>query len=232
MESGPGHDPPPVAARWQTAGSGAHYAGGRFRTRRARERDPRLVARLLSRVQLDDPLSATVLDVPCGTGRLRSAATDALRRRGDAPAWAGADVSESMLREVDGRGGALVCASAGELPFATDAFDVVVCCRLLHHLIDAEERRAVLAELVRVARSHVVASYWDAATYQAWRRRTKGPLRRRGRAETRRAVEWRVLREEIEAQGARVVGRAHSLRFVSQQAFFLADVRAPAERAT
>ena len=167
---------------------------------------------------------ASVLDVPCGTGRLREGAMAAVGTGDELPSWTGVDVSHEMLTQVDAEGAALIRASADALPFPAGSFDLVLCCRLLHHLPEASQRRAVLAELARVGRRYVIASYWDASSYQGWRRRTKGVLRRKGRAETRRAVEWDVLRGEIEECGMRVVGRTHSLRFVSQQAFFLAEV--------
>ena len=74
-----------------------------------------------------------------------------------------------------------------------------------------------------MSRGYVIASYWDAATYGAWRRRTRSPLRRRKRPDVRRAVALQQLQAELEDAGARLVGRAHSFRFVSQQTFFLAE---------
>lgn len=228
----------PVADRWRRAGDGAHYAGERFSSRRARERDPRLVTRLLDALPPGAAPIRSVLDVPCGGGRLKPA----LLRLGGAspPRWTGVDASEEMLAAVPRQGavgedlqgdlqrdlqGETVRADAAALPFPDDSFDLVVCCRLLHHLPEAAARRAVLAELVRVSRDLIVASYWDAASFQAWRRRTRGPLRRRRGPETRRAVPWAELREELGGAGASPVRRAHSLRFVSQQAFFLARKR-------
>ena len=84
-----------VDARWQQDGDGEHYATGRWRTRRARERDPRLVERLLASLGPRAP-HETVLDVPCGTGRLRAG----LEARG--LRWIGADISPSMLDETGG----------------------------------------------------------------------------------------------------------------------------------
>ena len=216
--------PTPVENRWQRPGEGAHYAAGRFRSKRARERDPRLVARLIRSLAGQGGSVASILDVPCGTGRLRGGTMTAVGTGGVLPNWTGVDVSHEMLTQVNAEGAALVRASADALPFPDRSFDLVLCCRLLHHLPEAGQRRAVLAELARVGQRYVIASYWDASSYQAWRRRTKGVLRRKGRAETRRAVEWDVLCGEIEECGMRVLGRAHSLRFVSQQAFFVAEI--------
>ena len=53
-----------VSDRWRRDGDGAHYAGQRFRSTRARERDPRLVDQLLQRFGPSGPAQRTVLDVP------------------------------------------------------------------------------------------------------------------------------------------------------------------------
>lgn len=203
-----------VDTRWQRDGDGRHYATGRWRNRRARERDPRLVARLLDSIQ-GGPSHETALDVPCGTGRLR----EGLEARG--LRWIGADISPSMLGEA---GGPIARASAAELPLTDDAVDLAVCCRLIHHYEDAAHRRAVLAELARVARHHVLVSYWDAASLTAWRRRTRGPLRRRKGKGLRHAVAWKTLEAELRAAGLRPLRRAFSMRWISAQTFVLAEV--------
>ena len=101
------------------------------------------------------------------------------------------------------------------------AFDVVVSCRFLHHLHEREALERALRELLRVSRRLVVASVWDAASLPALRvrlglKRSEGP---RGRCAVRR----RLIEELVTASGARVVDWRHSLRFVSQQAFFVAE---------
>lgn len=197
-----------VDGRWQSEDAGAHYGTGRWASGRAAGRDPRLVRRLLGRCGA----LATVLDVPCGTGRLHGE----LRSRAS---YTGVDVSAAMLAAApaDTR---LVRASAWALPFREDAFDAVVCCRLLHHLETREERATLVAELARVARRYVIASFWDAGSWHAWRRRTG----RRGGHDHRRAVPRAELRALLEEAGARPVAFAHSFRFVSQQAFVLAEI--------
>lgn len=203
-----------VDARWQNAGDGRHYASSRWRNARARDRDPRMVLRLLDG-RPDRREIRTAIDVPCGAGRLRPALEAAGLR------WTGADISPLMLAENDG---AVSQGSASALPFLDDAADLVVCCRLVHHYAEAAPRRAVLGELARVARRYVALSYWDAASLTAWRRRTKGPLRRRRGPGLRHAVSWSVLARELDAAGLRPVGRVHSMRWISAQAFILAEI--------
>ena len=214
-----------VWEKWQDPGSGSRYAGpSRWRTPRSALRDPMLVERILTRYGARPSLKP-ILDAPCGTGRLRGV----LERRG--MRWVGVDVSPSMLREA--RAGApsapsLVRALAGRLPFKDDSFDVVVCCRLLHHLHDEEEVEAVVGELVRVSARMVIASFWDSASLHAWRRRVG--LRRSEGPKGRRAVSKRALRRAFDDAGAEVVEFEHSFRFVSQQAFAVALKRAPVEQ--
>lgn len=209
-----------VDARWAGAGSGEHYVGDRWRGTRARERDPRLVGRLLGRLP-DATGIKSILDVPCGTGRLAGAL--------DAGLFVQSDISLSMLQNIPAgsTSGYRVQASAAALPWATNSFDLVACCRLLHHLRSAEDRQPVLNELVRVSKRYLIASYWEAGSYGAWRRRTQGPLRRRKRPDVREAVPFAVLEEQLRAAGARVISRAHSFRFVSQQTFLLAEKVSP-----
>lgn len=212
----------PVSERWKREGDGDHYATDRWRNARASGRDPRLVQRLLTRyLSGNDTRLSSVLDAPCGAGRLRGS----LEARG--LEWTGLDVSPRMLTAAAAQHGSgkagLACGSAFALPFRDRSFDLVVCCRLLHHLPESSDRIAVLSELVRVSRGPVIASYWDAGTYQAWRRRTQGPLRRKKGPETRHSVSWMTLRGELERARARPLGRAHSLKLVSQQTFFLAE---------
>lgn len=208
-------------AKWQDAGAGRHYASGRFKSARAALRDPMLVERILAR-HAPRPALEPVLDVPCGTGRLRPI----LERRG--LRYVGADVSPVMLGEArEGGTPSLVQASVARLPFHDASFDVVVCCRLLHHLHEPEELAVAVNELTRVARRLVVASFWDAASLHAWRRRVG--LKRSEGPRGRRAIHKRTLTALFDAAGAEVIEFHHSFRFVSQQAFVVAQKRAPAD---
>ena len=200
--------PPPLAERWTDPEAGRRYAGGRWASARRAGRDLALVERMLDRA---GDGHRTVLDAPCGGGRL----FPLLRRR--APRLVGLDVSPPMLAEASGEGARVLRGDVFRLPFAEGAFDAVVCCRLLHHLDRDEDLRVAVSELVRVSRGHIVASFWDRASLPAWRRRLG--LKRGG---TRVARSRAELRAAFEAAGARVLGYAHSMRWISQQAFLLA----------
>jgi SAM-dependent methyltransferase len=198
--------------KWSAPGSGDHYAGPRFATARAAGRDPRTLARLLERHGVRGP----ILDAPCGTGRLSST----LARFGQRVV--SLDLSASMLASARERlPGAALQASVSALPFRERSFDVVVSCRFLHHLQEREARRVALRELLRASDRLVVASFWDSASWPALRvrlglRRSEGP---RGRTACSRAE----LEELVADGGARVLEYATSLRFLSQQTFFVAE---------
>jgi len=197
------------SAKWSAPGAGAHYAGKRWRNARAEGRDGRLIARLLQRQNL--AVGASVLDAPCGTGRLERVLTERSAR------YVGLDISADMLGRF---AAARVQASAWQMPFADGRFDTVVCCRLLHHVAETAPREALLRELVRVARRFVVVSFWDAQSLHAWRRR-KG-LRSASHRDARVALRRGELEGLLARAGAEVLDYAHSLRLISQQAFVLA----------
>ena len=199
----------PARGKWQAAEAAEHYATDRFGSKRARERDPRLVQRLLRRNRIDLG-KVRVLDVPCGTGRL------APFLEKESASYLGADVSLEMVRLNPAMS---VVADAAATPFADNSFEVVVCCRLLHHLDELEELPAVVRELVRISSGFVLASFWDAASLPAWRRRL-GWRARSGR----RPISKQRLADCFESSGAEVVDYAHSARFLSMQTFAAARV--------
>jgi SAM-dependent methyltransferase len=202
---------PVVPTHWSQAGAGEHYAGNRWRDARSRERDVRLLDRVLrnSEVRDHDPAQLRrILDVPCGAGRL----TPYLSSLGTTT---GVDVSPEMIAVSIGE---RTRASAFALPFQDGSFDLVACCRLLHHLTTDEDRALLLSELARVARGPVALSYWDAASWHAWRRR-RGL--RKGH-DTRVPIPRRQLTRLLQGAGLRIAERAHSMRFVSPQTWVLA----------
>lgn len=200
--------PPPFRDRWRSEAVAGRYATERFASSRARDRDPRLLQRLLRRAGTSLE-GSRVLDVPCGTGRL-------------APWLAGSqvtvevDVSLAMLRHAPPP---RLLADAFSLPFADGAFEIVVCCRLLHHLDPVVELPSVVRELVRVSCGLVLASFWDSATLPALRRR----LGRRARS-ARRPVSRRTLEACFETAGARVFHYVSSAPLLSMQTFAAARV--------
>jgi len=210
-------EPPGLAERWGSRERARHYARGRFRSWRRAERDPAQVARILARAWRGSP-GARVLDVPCGTGRL----FEAIARSAKASPI-GVDVSAGMLAEAREREprARLVRASAWQLPFADRSFDVVIACRLLHHVGEEEALARVLGELVRVTDRLLVASFFDSASWHALRAERR--LRRRDTRDPRSSISRSDMVRAVEAAGACVVGFHHGLRFVTRQSFFVAE---------
>ncbi len=194
-----------IGSSWSAPDSGRRYRGARFRSRRARERDPGLIARVLDRHGVHGP----VLDAPSGTGRLERA----LARAGHPVA--AIELSEQMLAEDPRRLRAR--GSIFALPVADGAFDTVVCCRFLHHLREPADLERAVGELVRASRRLVVVSFWDAGSLPELRRRLGLKPR-----EARVAVGRRRLAELFTRHGAPIVDWEQSLRFVSQQTFAVA----------
>jgi len=199
-----------VSNKWRARDAGEHYRGPRFGSRRARERDPGLIAALLARCEAVE----TILDSPCGAGRLTTTLAPRCR------ALISADVSAAMLAAFDSAPTPRrVQASLAALPFRDRTFDAVICCRFLHHLHEPEALEHAATELARVARRYVIASFWDSASLPALRvrmglKRSEGPT---GRVATSRA---RVAASFARA-GFRSVEFRATLRFVSQQTFAL-----------
>jgi SAM-dependent methyltransferase len=205
--------------KWADADIARRYARSRFGSSRAAERDPRIVASILEQYQVR-PSTKPVLDAPCGTGRLRPVLEEAGLR------YVGLDVSPAMIGEARAKDDSdLILGSVAALPFRDDAFDLVLCCRLLHHLHEPEDLRCAVRELVRVSQRLVVASFWDLGSLHGLRARVG--LKRSEGPRGRRAVSKRVLRSLFEDAGADVQSFHHSFRFVSQQAFVVARKRSP-----
>ena len=202
-----------IADRWTDLNSGPQYATKRWRNERARRRDGQLLLRLIKGI---DRTAGPILDAPCGAGRLQEVLAKL------SPDSVGLDLSPSMLRQ--GGAGSRIQGSAFELPFTDNSFSMVICCRLLHHLAETHDQRALLAELARVSSGWVAVSHWDAASWPVFRRR-------RG---WRRGHDHRVglWRDEItklgQAAGLRRIRSCSSLRFVSPQTWTL-FAKGPAE---
>jgi hypothetical protein len=103
----------------------------------------------LSRLGAD--ASATVLDVPAGTGKLQPMLT---ARFGG---YLAMDVSHAMMTHVP-RTSPRVQADATKLPLRSGGVDYVVVLRLLHR-VPRDVIEAVLDEALRVARCGAVVSY-------------------------------------------------------------------------
>ena len=133
-------------------------------------------------------------------------------------AYVGADISQAMLAAAPP--GELVRADVRALPFPDASFDLVLCCRLLHHVESEAELGELITELLRVSGRFLVASFWDSGSLAAWRARAR--LARGRHPEGRVARPRREIAALVRAAGGEVLSFHHSFRFLSQQTFFLA----------
>ena len=99
--------------------------------------------------------SPTVLDVGTGLADIPAAIAARARRNGATVTTIGLDEAIDLLRQGSGRVQHRVCGTVRSLPFGDGSIDIVLCSQLLHHFPD-DEVGAVIAELDRVARHHVV----------------------------------------------------------------------------
>jgi len=102
---------------------------------------------------LDDDCGATLLDVGCSYGSW------AMYFQNHGFSVTGVDISSERLKEAKRRGYKTVKASATKLPFKDNSFDTVVCLDMLVHVLKQSDRRKVVEELMRVAKSTVILSY-------------------------------------------------------------------------
>ena len=124
---------------------------------------------------------ATVLDLPCGTGRFWPTLSCQKER-----IIMAADNSAPMLavaRQVNPPDLldriALFQCSAFDTGLRDGSVDHILCMRLLHHFAHAEDRLALLREFHRVTRDTVAISLWVAGNYKAFRRRRRVARRTR-----------------------------------------------------
>ena len=128
---------------------------------------------------------ATILDLPCGSGRLEPM----LEARGYRVT--AADSSSHMLNQAIES--YLAASGNSRLPlhmrflqqnvmqttFADNEFDAVICNRLLHHFPTPDLRRMALAELARISKGPVIISYFTNFAFSALRFHLKNLLTRR-----------------------------------------------------
>lgn len=139
--------------------------------------------------------SATLLDIPCGTGRF----SDLWQGRGFHVL--GADLAVPMLVEARAKhpNATYFAADLAKLPFADDGLDLAICIRFLHLVRDPQLRIRFLQELRRVCRVGAVIDYRHAHTFRIWSRRMRFRLGRREKAPANPS--FAQIRRELEAAG-------------------------------
>lgn len=193
-------------SRFDSRDVASHYPASFGRTFRER-REVTCLLRALQYV----PAGSSVLDLPCGTGRLLSALVTSKFR------VTAADVSAHMLRQAEKnwqRERANSPDPTSEIEFRqSDAiqtgfpdahFDAVVCHRLVHHLAEPHFRVAVLRELRRISKGPLIVSFFNSFALNALKSKLKR-LRRRTKPTYRFPIRLSVFARDIEESGLRII---------------------------
>ncbi len=201
---------------WRDARVAREYEARRFATPLQRLKHRRDAALVLSLLHAAAGVRS-VLDLPCGTGRLLPELARAGYRA------VGADVALEMMRAglaLRPRGAPLVQGDAARLPFRDAAFDAVVSMRFLFHLA-REQRQLCLAEMRRVSKDGLVVGEV----------RYRGTCKQLGRwlrsrvglaARYRPAASRAEIAAELSAAGLELVTLRPVSRLFSDKAVFLA----------
>lgn len=146
---------PVFLERYHDPGKARDYDHDRFGGEpNKQQRDRNTIRAILTTLKRLDGVSS-VLDLPCGTGRLSKLLID------KSYDYTGVDQAEAMLdvaREkcVDEPKARFVAADARDLQFDDDSFDCVVCVRFLNLIESFDERVPMLREMRRVSRRYLL----------------------------------------------------------------------------
>lgn len=189
-----------TAARYEAPGKSTAYE----------RRNPARAERELTLLQRVWPgrTGETVLDLPCGAGRLLPLLRDTLGH-----GVLQADGALAMLQQARAAAVAAVPgvrADALAMPFPDRAVDGVVMFRFLHHL-DGDAARAAIAEACRVARRFVVVSFFHPCSTHHLQRRLRQWI---GGPTTRHAVSLRGMQARFAPHDFRLHAHTAELPYV------------------
>ncbi|MCU7958532.1 MAG: class I SAM-dependent methyltransferase [gamma proteobacterium symbiont of Bathyaustriella thionipta] len=152
---------------------------------------------------------ASVLDIPCGTGRFWE-----LLCKDPARKLYAADNSRDMMNlALKYRPPAIssrfqTCqASVFDLKFADNFVENVFCIRLLHHMKTHENRIRLLQEAARVASNSVIVSLWVDGNYKAWRRQKLEAKRGLKNSGNRFVLAAAIFEDEIAQAGMQITAK-------------------------
>ena len=176
------------------------------------------IKNLLRRAQRQSHVS-TVLDIPCGTGRI----TDLFLEQG--LHVLGGDISQEMIgvaRAKLFRFGDRVDferLDLDQLDLPTSSYDLVSCIRLFHHL-ETKERSSVMQDLARVSRKYVLVNVSYSSPFYRQRRRLKKLL---GQGISRTSSTWAEIRHESRKAGLQIVGFCFIFPFLDEDLVLLLE---------
>lgn len=196
--------------RYRNLEAARAYDRDRFENEGAKQKRDRNTRQAILRALREPGSIRSVLDLPCGTGRL----TRLLMEAGFQ--YTGADQSEAMLtvareKVSDFPDAPLIIADATGLPFADDSFDCVVCVRFLN-LFPSAMRQPMLREMRRVSRRFLLAESRYSRELTWWR-----PL---AAALSRRSREHYVLDQALWKDFAETGWKLHRLHHFKSRGIF------------
>lgn len=133
---------------------------------------------LIQRLLASQGRVGTLLDLPCGGGRLSAQ----MAPHTDLLIEADIAVGQLLYGREHGRvptKQVWMTASGFHIPLRDAGVDGVICIRLNHHLPTAEERERLVRELLRVARRYVVMTFFDFHSLKNLGRRLRQPFDRK-----------------------------------------------------
>jgi len=169
------------------------------------------------------PLTSTILDLPCGTGRL----AEALLKQGHKVV--GIDVSPAMLdvarRKLAGFGDRFQSRVADVRELArseSKVYDAALCARVLMHF-PLDQQITFLRAVAQLTRGPVVFTQSLSTAYQRQRRRIKRMLRNANPAH--HPITEAELASLLAGAGLREVRRFRVARLISEEMVVIADHR-------
>ena len=129
--------------------------------------------------------SGTLLDLPCGHGRLFEMLSGRAERVIEAD-WSHTMLSLNARDNAAAAAGYIRC-SALAIPLPDRSVDTVVSIRLSHHFDAVEERERHLHEVFRVADRHVIVTYFSHHSVKNLLRRMRAPFDRKAPKNTLRS---------------------------------------------
>ena len=177
--------------------------------------------------------NSSILDLPCGTGRLTRILVEAgLEVTGADSSGHMVELARSNWQKLqthdsrfNSKNVTFDVRDVMETGNADGRFDTVICNRLFHHFNESETRIQALEELQRICKGPVILSFFDSFALDSLKRRLSDAVR--GKVQTDRIpIPMRRFADEIHQAGLEVVDTLSILRCLSPMRYVV--LRRPA----